>query len=80
MSKKTKPSVLDISVLEKMSTKELLGYLNRLHRCEESFESSDITENPDISNTLTIYFKQSHKWKEAFRKVKTILSKREHID
>ena len=66
--------------MEKKGTKELLGYLKRLHKCEESFESSDLTENPDISDKFTIYFKQTEKWKTGYRNVKSILKNRENIE
>lgn len=80
MSKKSKPIVLTISEMEKKGTKELLGYLKRLHKCEESFESSDLTENPDLADKSTIYFKQTEKWKTGYRNVKSILENRENIE
>ena len=79
MSKKSKPIVLSVSEMEKKGTKELLGYLKRLHKCEESFESSDLTENPDVLDESTIYFKQTEKWKTGYENVKSILKNRENI-
>jgi hypothetical protein len=80
MSKKSKPIVLTISEMEKKGTKELLGYLKRLHKCEESFESSDLTENPDLSDNTMIYFKQTEKWNTGYKNVKSILKNRENIE
>lgn len=80
MSKKTKPIVLTIPEMEKKGTKELLGYLKRLHKCEESFESSDLTENPDLSDKSKIYFKQTEKWKTGYENVKFVLKNRENME
>ena len=80
MSKKSKPIVITIPEMEKKGTKELLGYLNRLHKCEESFELSDLTENPDLSDKNTIYFKKTEKWKTGYNNVKSILKNRENIE
>ncbi|WP_055437645.1 hypothetical protein [Lacinutrix algicola] len=79
MSKKSKPIVLSIPEMEKKRTKELLGYLKRLHKCEESFELSDLTENPDLTDESKVYFKQTEKWKTGYRNVKSILKNRENI-
>lgn len=79
MKKKTKPKIIDTIELNKKSTKELLGYLKRLQMCEESFESSDLSENIDLTDTETIYFKSTEKWKLAYHDVKSILAYREHI-
>ncbi|PCJ63620.1 MAG: hypothetical protein COA58_15905 [Bacteroidetes bacterium] len=80
MPKKKKPIVLSPIELKKKGTKELLGYLLRLQQCEESFEKSDLIENPDSSDNSTIYFKQTEKWQNAYLNVKSILDNREHID
>ncbi len=80
MSKKSKPIILTISEMEKKGTKELLGYLKRLHKCEESFESSDLTENSDLSDNTMIYFKQTEKWNTGYKNVKSILKNRENIE
>ncbi|WP_299339512.1 hypothetical protein [uncultured Psychroserpens sp.] len=79
MSKKPKPIVLTLKEMERKGTRELLGYLNKLHKCEESFESSDLDKNPDLTDKVTIYFKQTEKWKIAYKDVKSILKNREHI-
>ena len=79
MAKNRRPIVLSIEALEKKGTRELLGYLKRLHKCEESFEKSDMDFNPDLEDVETIYFKQTPKWKTAYRDVKAILANREHL-
>jgi hypothetical protein len=77
--KKRKPRIISKEELEKKNTKELLGYLNKLHKCEESFEASDMDINLDLTEEEIIYFKQTEKWRIAYNRVKSILSKREHI-
>jgi hypothetical protein len=62
--------------LEALSTKQLLGRLRRLHECEESLALSD----RDVANDSgCIEFKQSAEWIAAFRDVKQVLSRREHV-
>ncbi len=79
MTKRRLPKVVNIEELKNKKTKELLGYLSRLQKCEESFELSDMDDNIDLSDYKTIYFKQTQKWKEAYKNVKTVLDKREHV-
>ena len=79
MSKKSKPKLLSIQELDKKGTKELLGYLKKLHKCEESFELSDLETNPDLNDQQNIYFKQTEKWKIAHNNVKSVLKHRAHI-
>lgn len=79
MSKNKKPTILSITELRKINTKQLLGFLNKLHTCEESFEKSDLIHNPELTDKTTIYFKQSDNWKQAYKNVKEILKNREHI-
>lgn len=80
MGKKKNPSVINKELLNKKGTKEILGYLKRLHQCEERFEDSDININEDLIDDHTIYFKETEKWKTAYQNVKSILSNREHIE
>lgn len=79
MAKKKNPKVMNLSELESKGTKELLGHLKRLQRCEESSENSDLTENDYLDDDL-IYFKNTEKWKIAYSNVKTILNNREHME
>jgi len=79
MPKRKKPKVIAIEELTSKGTKELLGYLKRLQRCEECFEMSDMDENIDLLDSQTIYFKETEKWKTTYRNVRSILATREHI-
>jgi hypothetical protein len=76
---KRKPQVLSIERLEKLSTQRLLAYLKQLHKCEESFDLSDCDVNLDSNNPNFIQFKNTDKWKLAYKQVKLILDGREHI-
>ncbi len=79
MAKKKQPKVLSLQELEKKETKELLGYLKRLHQCEESFAKSDMDRNIDLENEHLIYFKKTKKWKTAYQDVKSVLATRKHL-
>lgn len=78
--KKKKPRILSKEELEKKHTKELLGCLKRLQKCEESFEASDMDINSDLIQKEIIYFKHTEKWRTAYNLVKSILNRREHIE
>ena len=78
--KKRLPKLIDIDELDKKSTRELLGYLKKLHKCEESFSASDMDIDLDLVDNEIIYFKQTEKWRTAYQNVKSILDKREHIE
>jgi hypothetical protein len=62
--------------LEALSIKQLLGRLRRLHECEVSLALSDRDVADDSGR---IEFKQSTEWVLAFRDVKQVLSRREHV-
>ena len=62
--------------LEELSTKQLLGRLRRLHECEESLALSDRDVADDSGY---IEFEESAEWLSAFRDVKQVLSRREHV-
>lgn len=62
--------------LEALSTTQLLGRLKRLRECEESLALSDRDVADDSGS---IEFKQSPEWISAFRDVKQVLSRREHV-
>lgn len=78
MGKKKKPSVIDLDLMNKMDTRELMGYLKRLHQCEESFEKSDLDVNSDLNDEQIIYFKETEKWQTAYKNVKSVLRSREN--
>ena len=67
---------MPIAELEALSTKQLLGRLRRLHECEESLALSD---RDAADRSECIEFKQSPEWIAAFRDVKRVLSRREHV-
>jgi hypothetical protein len=64
-----------LTELETLSTKQLLGRLQQLRRCEESLALSD-RDTADGSGS--IQFKQTPEWISAFHDVKQVLSRREH--
>ena len=62
--------------LEALPTKQLLARLRRLHQCEESLALSD----RESSNPYgCIEFKQSVEWTAAYKQVRQILARREHV-
>jgi hypothetical protein len=77
--KKKKLPIIPREAFEKKNTKELIGYLKNLQKCEESFSASDMDVNLDLIEDNCIYFKETDKWKTAFVIVKSILANREHI-
>ena len=74
------PKVLKFEELEKINTKRLLVYLKLLQQCEESFDQSDEEVNTDLTSPDTIQYKQTEKWKLAYKQVKSILKDRPHIE
>ncbi len=79
MGRNRRPKVLSLDELKTKGTRELLGYLGKLHKCEASYDKSDMDSNPDLLNDGYIYFKETAQWKAAHTNVKTILAEREHI-
>lgn len=64
-----------------MHTGSLMSRRKKLLACEESFEVSDryVNENKPVSEeTGSIAFKNSIVWQIAYKKLKTVLSAREH--
>ena len=60
-----------------MPTKQLLGRLHSLQRCEESASLSDRTL--EVAATEGIVFKKTAEWQSAFTDLKTVLATREHV-
>jgi len=71
------PIVTPESLL-KMPTKQLLGRLRALQRCEESAALSDLGVE-EIAANSGILFKDSTEWRDAYGHLKTVLAQREHI-
>ncbi len=64
--------------LLKMPTRALLMRLERLHRCEESVDASDLFQC-EVSSDVGILFKKSSEWANAYRDIKDVLATREHV-
>ncbi len=77
--KRRKILSINIDVLEKLPTKRHLARLKILQQCEQSFDLSDRDESERIDDSKIIQFKESEEWKGEYKKLKDILSKREHI-
>jgi len=70
--------ILARNFLLKMPTKQLLGRLRALHKCEESAAFSDLAAR-EIPATSGVLFKNSAEWQVAYNDLKTILATREHL-
>jgi len=70
--------ILKPEFLLKMPTKQLLGRLRALHRCEESAPFPDLTAE-EIAASKGILFKNSAEWRDAYDQLKTVLATREHV-
>jgi hypothetical protein len=64
--------------LEALPTRQLLARLKYLRQCEESLALSD-RDNESYIPSGAIEFKDSPEWAEEYKKVKEILSSREHV-
>lgn len=78
--KRRKILPIDFDALEKLPTKRLLARLKIWQQCEQSFDLSDRDESERINDSKIIEFKESEEWKGEYKKLKDILSKREHIE
>jgi len=77
----SKVKIISTKELENMHTGSLMSRRKKLLACEESFEVSDryVNENKPVSEeTGSIAFKNSIVWQIAYKKLKTVLSAREH--
>ncbi|MCJ8315403.1 MAG: hypothetical protein MJK11_20845 [Pseudomonadales bacterium] len=71
---------ISVAELESMHTGSLMSRRKALLKCEESFELSDqVGYNSPINDGITIEFKDSKVWKQAYQDLKNILSTRENI-
>jgi hypothetical protein len=70
--------ILPAESLLNMATKQLLGRLHSLQRCEEAAVLSDRTRE-EISVSEGILFKDSAEWQRAYADLKAVLATREHI-
>ena len=75
---KNEVSILDPAVLASMRTRELLGRLRRLQRCEDSASLSDASPE-ELARATGILFKDTASWRSAYLELKQVLMTREHI-
>jgi hypothetical protein len=61
-----------------MPTKQLLGRLRSLQRCEDSAALSDRTPS-EIAAAEGILFKNTAEWQRAYADLKAVLATREHV-
>ena len=69
---------MQLDEVNKLSTAQLLGRLQRLRQCEDSLTTSDQTSDGD-KLTGSIEFEDSKNWVEAYQQLKMVLAQREHI-
>src|SRR5262245_395730 len=68
---------MSLEELEKLSTKQLLARLKRLHQCEEALLLSD---QDDVNiKSEAILFKDTPGWRSAYGQLKGLLDLREHV-
>ena len=70
--------VLPPESLLSMATKQLLGRLHSLQRCEEAAAFSHLSRE-EITASEGILFKDSAEWQRAYADLKAVLATREHI-
>jgi hypothetical protein len=61
-----------------LPTGALLARLQRLRQCEESIDSSDLSETEAAAVDGAILFKSDQAWHSAWADLKAILATREH--
>jgi hypothetical protein len=66
--------------LEALPTGALLARMKRLRWCEESRESSDLSEHEVASVEHLILFKEDAAWRSAHADLKAVLAQREHVE
>jgi hypothetical protein len=64
--------------LRRMNTRALLARLERLRRCEESLDASDLSPG-EVESVAGILFKSTPEWSQAFAELKEELATREHV-
>jgi hypothetical protein len=71
-------AILPQESLLKMPTKQLLGRLQALQKCEESAAFSDRTTKEAAASNGILY-KDTTEWREAYCQLKAVLATREHL-
>src|SRR5688572_4984555 len=79
MSSSVKP--VPAAELASWPTKRLLALRDRLLRCEEDIEHSDIDDPKELEklDPTLIRFKDDPRWTDLYETVKRILNTREHV-
>lgn len=67
-----------LTKLERLPTHRILSYLKKLQHCEESIKLSDWPEEEALK-VDGIVFKSSRDWVLQYKQVKSVLSKRPHV-
>lgn len=70
--------VVPLPLLEKMTTKRLLGYLQRLRMCHET-EYTGFPRPSKPLNARDELTKDTDEWKQSYEAVRQILSSRENV-
>jgi hypothetical protein len=70
--------ILSQDSLLSLPTRQLLGRLQALQRCEESRLLSDCGAD-EVLLEEQIFFKDTSAWKAAYAEVKAVLATREHV-
>ena len=70
---------MSVADLESTSTPELLSRRKDLLSCEQTYEGSDRQHDSVEPSDVTIEFKESAQWKQAYSELKSVLATREHI-
>lgn len=66
------------TLLASLPTKRLLSLRDKLLRCEDSLEQSDVEDLGEIDPSV-IRFKDDPRWAEMYAAVRSILATREHV-
>ncbi len=69
---------VDPDALSSWPTKRLMGLRQRLLRCEETLETSDVQSDAELDPSV-IRFKQDPRWSALYDAVRAVLSTREHV-
>ncbi|MEQ1762620.1 MAG: hypothetical protein ABL984_05665 [Pyrinomonadaceae bacterium] len=73
-----KLTIIDLNILDGLTTKRLLARLKRIHQCEESKDRSDLDANYK-SAAGVIESKDSPEWEAEYNYIKNLLSTRDNI-
>ena len=69
-------AIMSPEELERLTTKQLLGRLERLRQCEESARLSDADA---AVRPPGVWFKDTPEWVAAYEQLRGVLARREHV-